>query len=252
VRDAPDEDEVRIFLVRLDETTARTSSALWTALDAEERGRARSLATVPLFEAFVVAHGVLRVVLGDALGVGAEAVRFRRGAFGKPSLAPPAGETLRFNLAHSPTLAAVAVARRREVGVDVEDVRPVVGAMEIAARHFGPGDVATLAGAGPDRFAREFLQLWTRRESSLKALGIGLSDDPDALPGRTDSRRSPQRAFETADLALGRDHVGALTVERGAGIRTAAWRVVVGDRRVARHPFAFERADVTASARLPG
>ena len=100
--------------------------------------------------------------------------------------------------------------------------------------------------SAPDQFTREFLQLWTRKESSLKAFGVGLlgaATDQDG--GNAYSRRG----WRTSELALGPDHVDALTVEGGAEVRIANWRVSPSSQpRNARHPLRFELADSTASA----
>ena len=56
-----------------------------------------------------------------------------------------AGTTaLRFNLAHSHGLAVLAVTLGRELGVDVERVRPEVSTEGIAERHFSPREQAVL------------------------------------------------------------------------------------------------------------
>jgi hypothetical protein len=134
------------------------------------------------------------------------------------------------------------------VGIDVEDVRPVVGALEIAARWFAEIDAAALATVPPHRFEREFLQVWTRTESSLKALGVGLSGVAESRVRPAAGGTLSPRDWRTADLALGPEHVGAPTVESGAGVRIATWRATPARCLRARHPFTFELADSTASA----
>lgn len=248
---APEQDEVQLVVARLDEALARKSYALWPLLDDEERARARSLLPGPQVEAFVVAHAVLRVALAEALGVDPGAVRLRREPREQPRLAGSAASAIRFSLAYSPTLAVVALARGREVGVDVQEVRPVGAAMDLAARHFLPRDVAALGRAPRERFDREFLQVWARREAALKALGVGLSELLAAHGDASAHRCWPPRTFQHTDLSLGSGHVGALTVERGAGLRISRWEAAAAPGGGALHPLTFVRADPAAGEEAP-
>lgn len=236
----PRADEIHVFLVRPDEALARLSVALWLMLDREERARARSYASAPRAEWFVAVHGLLRCALGDALGADPRSLRLSRGPGGKPFLAAPAGGELRFSLSHTPSLGAIAVARGREVGLDVEELRAIEGAADLARRRFPPGDLAALSGAPPARFHGEFLRLWTRSESRLKASGEGLSGPPDAAADEAQPR------WETLDLALGSAHVGALTIARGPPVQLVGWRASV--ERGGPGQFTFTRTELTANA----
>ena len=82
---------------------------------------------------YVAAHGALRAILGGYLNTTPAGVPIRYTPQGKPYLAPPSSD-IRFNLSHSGELALIAVTRGREVGVDVERIRPVSAWREIAAK----------------------------------------------------------------------------------------------------------------------
>jgi phosphopantetheinyl transferase len=100
---------------------------------------------------------LLCTVLAGYLGTDPAAVELRRGANGKPFLAglwpgeePASGSMprLHFNLSHSGDLALIAVAER-EVGVDVERIRPLR--------------------------STAFYEGWARHEATVKCLGTGLT-----------------------------------------------------------------------------
>ena len=75
---------------------------------------------------FVAARAMLRRAVGLDLGVAPERVAFDYGPHGKPALTPPLHESgLRFNLSHSADRALLATVRGRELGVDLEKLRPV-------------------------------------------------------------------------------------------------------------------------------
>ncbi|HEY7479018.1 MAG TPA: 4'-phosphopantetheinyl transferase superfamily protein [Gemmatimonadales bacterium] len=159
---------------RLDLSPTRLDlGAAGATLSPEERARADRFRFDRDRERFVAARGTLRRVLGRYAGAAADELRFVYSADGKPSLAGR-WSWLRFNLAHSGDLALIAVARGREVGVDVERV-PTDGLV---------ADVVKVVCSGPERARlhrlrpsgqrRGFARLWTRKEALIKADGRGL------------------------------------------------------------------------------
>ena len=82
---------------------------------------------------------------------------------------------LRFNLAHSGDWALVAVAAGREVGVDVEQFRPMPEATPIARSQFSPAEVAALDTLVEAERPAAFFHIWACKEAFIKATGLGLS-----------------------------------------------------------------------------
>ena len=125
---------------------------------------------------FVVARGLLRVLLGRYLQHDPQHLRFVYGPHGKPELASDVGGTgLRFNVSHSHGLALYAITRHREIGVDVERIRPEVASETIAEHFFSPREVAVLRALPAALQATAFFACWTRKEAYIKARGDGLS-----------------------------------------------------------------------------
>ena len=97
-----------------------------------------------------------------------------RETYGKPYLTGT--EQLFFNLSHSGSYAA-AVFSDEPVGIDVERVRPAD--MALAKRFFAAEEYAALRAVSDERdmggrLDREFIRLWTRKESYIKAVGEGI------------------------------------------------------------------------------
>jgi 4'-phosphopantetheinyl transferase len=189
-------------------------SALAAILSRGELERAGELAFAEQRRRFIVARAFLRIVLGRALGQRPERIDIVLDDRGKPRVE---GE-LRFNVAHSYELAVVALAHGREVGIDVERLRPLSDRAALEQEVLAPAERAALAAFPEERRDAAFLAAWTRKESYLKARGLGL-----ALPPRrvlvelgepavliTDADRWSLRS-----LALADGYVGALVVERG-------------------------------------
>jgi 4'-phosphopantetheinyl transferase len=114
---------------------------------------------------YLASHAVLH----DALGACSPWVH---GAHGKPALALPPPH---FNLSRRDGVAAVALSMTHEVGVDVETLRTIDDARELAALHFTPRERAAVADDA------SFLRVWTRKEACMKATGLGLSLPPSSF-----------------------------------------------------------------------
>jgi 4'-phosphopantetheinyl transferase len=129
---------------------------------------------------FVAGRGFLRHLLGAYLGEEPGGVRLEQGPSGKPALA--AGHRdLRFNLSHADGLAVCALVEGEDVGADVERLRPLADALQIAQSFFSPSENEDLRGLPePDRL-RAFWDCWTRKEAFLKATGEGLGRPLDSF-----------------------------------------------------------------------
>lgn len=87
---------------------------------------------------------------------------------------PETNSSVRFNMSHSQGLAAFAFAHNRELGIDVELIRPDFGGEGIAKRYFSRDEVAELMSLAPEIRAEAFFLCWSRKEAYIKARGQGL------------------------------------------------------------------------------
>ena len=166
--------DVHVWRVRLSTVDAESS---WNVLSADERERASRFHYREHRDAWVAAHGMLRLILAGYADLPASALRFVTAAFGKPSLA----ETLdvRFNLSHSGDIALVAVARGREVGVDVEQWKGDIEHLELADHVFSAAERAALRALPAAGRTEGFFAAWSRKEAYLKARGDGIAHGLD-------------------------------------------------------------------------
>ncbi|HTS12529.1 MAG TPA: 4'-phosphopantetheinyl transferase superfamily protein [Candidatus Limnocylindrales bacterium] len=135
-----------------------------------------------------------------------------------------------FNLSHSHGLALVAICREREVGVDVELIRPEFGGEEIARRYFSQREVDELKRLPPELQAEGFFLCWTRKEAYIKAKGDGLhipldSFDVSLTPGLPPLLNSADGfRWSLRSLAPGAGYVGAVVSEgRDWKLRLLSW-----------------------------
>lgn len=121
---------------------------------------------------YTIARGILRKLLARYLH--RSPVRFTCNRYGKPSLEDGASP-LRFNVAHSRDLAVFGFTQGREIGVDVEWIRPDFATTDVAQRFFAPDEAAIVAALPEPQRTEAFFNCWTRKESYIKARGMGLS-----------------------------------------------------------------------------
>jgi 4'-phosphopantetheinyl transferase len=199
-------------------------------LSPDEHARAARLFSDQHRRRFVAARGLLRTILGRHLDEAPQAVRFAYGAHGKPALAGDVA--LRFNLAHSHELALVAVAEEREVGVDLERLRPEVAVLDIARRFFSSAEHRALHAAPPAERQLTFFRLWTCKEACVKATGEGVARalratdvvlGPDTAQLRPPAEPGGPARWALHELRPDAGYAGALAVE-GAGWRLSCWR----------------------------
>jgi 4'-phosphopantetheinyl transferase len=191
----------------------------------DERGRADRFVFERDRDRFTVARAFLREVLARHLGIPADRVRFSVQPAGKPLVE---GARLRFNLSHSGDLALLAVTLDREIGVDLEALRPLRDAGLLAERHFAPGEIATLGSLPAAARDAAFLRCWTLKEAYVKGVGGGLSIPLDAFEVDYEPVRDEpalrvldppgDTAWTLRTLDPGPGYVGALAVQ-GSGFR---------------------------------
>ena len=119
---------------------------------------------------------LLRLILGAYLGRPGKDIRLVRDSVGKPALADEGRSSgLEFNLSHSGSWLAVAVARGAPVGVDIERRRTLPRSAELARRYFSAAEAEAVAELDEPARSRRFLALWTVREAHIKAMGSTLA-----------------------------------------------------------------------------
>ena len=146
---------------------------LWRQLNPKEIERAQRYHFERDRRRFVVARGMLRVILARYVDVAPAAIQFDYSEHGKPST--PVRPELAFNASDSGEWMALGVTLHRRIGVDIEQVREEVATMEIAHRFFSPREAATLQNLPPHAQTPAFFCCWTRKEAFIKAIGEGLS-----------------------------------------------------------------------------
>jgi 4'-phosphopantetheinyl transferase len=228
------DDVVHVWRAALD-LPAATVRRLQRLLSIEERERAERFHSSRDRNRFIVAHGLLRSILSRYLNTGPSQLRFWYGRCGKPFLGRPQSQhDLRFSLSHSRELALYAIARGRDIGVDIEVIRPQSEWERIARRCLSASEQAELYALPAHVQCRAFCTCWTRKEAYLKAVGSGFTylmnqvsvgagpDAPAALVQTNADLRDPSD-WSLQDLTPGSGYVGAVAVE-GSDWHLQCWQ----------------------------
>jgi 4'-phosphopantetheinyl transferase len=143
---------------------------------------------------FLVAHALVRLTLShQAPDVPPRHWQFHAGCYGRPEIASPRS-TLRFSLSHTRGLAACAVVRDREIGLDVEAI-PARAPLDVADHFFSPSEADDVRRTSDRHRAGRFIEYWTLKEAYVKARGIGLSLPLDRFAMRQASGAAWRVAF---------------------------------------------------------
>lgn len=194
-------DGVQIWTAQLDLLSPTELAELSALLAPPEHARAERFHFQRDRNHYAGTRGLLRRLLSAALDQPAPDLVFRYGANGKPAIrtASASEHSLRFNVSHSAGWAMFALARDREVGIDLESGarlgRNDDDLFGLAARVLSPRELAFWR-ALPDTASRRaaFLRAWTRKEACAKATGEGLADklrNLEVLLMETTTRSSP-------------------------------------------------------------
>ena len=194
----------------------------WSLLDRNEQGKALRFVQAIHGRRYVASHGKLRLILAAYLGIAAEKITYAPQAFGKPVIVVDGLEhDIQFNLAHSGDKMLVAVGLDGQIGVDIEVWNNSVDSASVASLCFAEAERCFwngLPGSSKDEF---FYRLWTRKESFVKAVGVGLGLDVSkvvsSMVGATRFLSVPEGYgfagdWALVDLDVGRGISAALTV----------------------------------------
>jgi 4'-phosphopantetheinyl transferase len=227
-------DQVHVWRAALDQPLEMVESYR-TILSGHERARADRFHFEKDRTAYTVARAALKSLLGQYLSMASSTIEFEYTAHGKPYLSSAVNPArVSFNISHSHKLALLAFTIERQIGVDVEGIRPDFGTLEIAQRFFSKSEVDALLAQPPDRQAECFFNCWTRKEAYIKAIGEGLScplhrfdvtlgvDEPARLLAtRVDSQDASAWSMHNLDVGPG---YKAAVIAEGADWQLQCWQ----------------------------
>lgn len=214
-------DVVDVWMAPLD-VDAKEMDDLLHRLSPGEQKRVAGVPEERAARHYIVSRSMQRQLLAAYVGGSSADIQFGVVAMGKPTLSRPNDIGLQFNTTHSGNLVIMAVTTNREVGVDVEKVRPVSRALQVSKRCFSEDEHRTLAALPEEELDRAFLSVWVRREGTAKARGDGVWRG--LASWKDGANEDLARGYTVRPLDLGRDFVGVVVAPGDD------WRVVMRGR----------------------
>jgi len=124
---------------------------------------------------YLTGRGILRKLSGEMLKSPAADLVIREGQYGKPYF-EGFEKRLPFNLSNSGTMISIAFEfTEREVGLDIEVIDKNFNYWEMGGYYFCKRECDAIYSH------RDFYRYWTMKEALLKATGVGLIDDLNAI-----------------------------------------------------------------------
>jgi 4'-phosphopantetheinyl transferase len=224
------EHEVELWAIGLEVSDALLER-LVEDLSPDEEARARKFVFQRDRRRFQVARSFLRRLLSAYAGVPINQLRLSYGPRGKPGVDLNGPRMLQFNVAHSGEMAVLAITAGMQVGVDLEEVRPILEALEIARSTFSRKEIEALERMPGNERHNGFLRCWTRKEAYVKALGEGLHLALDSFDVSVTPASDADIALERSNghwalhhFAPSSGYIGALAVG-GRAHRMKGWLV---------------------------
>ncbi len=152
------------------------SKNLFPYLSEDELVRAHKLKVAQRQQQFVIARGLLRILLSNSLGKEPPEIIFSYEQHCKPVIKDKVNNQLvEFNISHSGDYILIAITLDNKVGVDIEKIDPRIDYQSLANRFFSDIENQALINMDKDKQLACFYCIWVRKESFIKATGKGVA-----------------------------------------------------------------------------
>jgi 4'-phosphopantetheinyl transferase len=169
--------EVHVWLAKIDQLH------LWIErfsqiLSEEELTKANNFIFIQDKDRFIVSHGLLRIMLANYVKIDPKQLKFNHAINGKPYITTKYSidSDLSFNMSHSHNVAIYTFTLNRRIGVDIEFIRYIKNIDQLINFVFSKNDRMTIDTLPEKQKQEAFLNIWTRKEAYVKAIGGCLSN----------------------------------------------------------------------------
>ena len=165
-----------IFVYSVNLTNYKQSTPLfWECLSIKERIQAKQYYTSDLSDCYIISHGVLRYILSYYINKLPQDIEFINNEYGKPFVK---NNNIQFNMSHAHDMVSYIVSLDYKVGIDIEFHDSTIDFHELADLVFTPKEhefITKLDSQNTKTKLKFLYNLWTIKESLIKASGRGLS-----------------------------------------------------------------------------
>ena len=212
------ENELHLWYAKVRKTTPAQAERILSMLSDAERIRYGKLQDAGKRDEFLATRALVRSSLSRYLSLHPSELHFDIDRHGKPSLNSSCG--LEFNLSNTHELAVCLISSSGPAGIDIEGWKRGADILEVAERFLSHAEQEELSSLEPALRPDRAISLWTLKEAYLKAIGTGLTADPQRVGFLYEGFIRPR-----------------LHVDPSIDARPARWHFYVGD--LMRHRIAL-------------
>lgn len=160
-----------------------------------------------------ISKAILRILLGRYTGTDAKEIRFQPDKNKKPYIENKTFDAIHFNVSHAGNYILIAIAAT-PVGIDVEQLNTSFTYQNVLDFSFSKTEIDFVENAANPKSS--FYQLWTRKESLLKATGKGLVDNLAQIPSLDGHHQSlvkivqSAKNWEVSSFKVDENHIGSV------------------------------------------
>ncbi|SPR02227.1 4'-phosphopantetheinyl transferase family protein [Orientia tsutsugamushi] len=166
-----DDSNLFIFIANIDNYLSNILK-FWQCLSELEKIQASKYYTFKLTKRYIIAHGILRYILGYYIKQNPRDIKFIINKYGKPFIE---NNKIQFNMSHSHNLIGYVVSLNYKVGIDIELHSTNINIWELSHLVFTPTEHNFFSTVANNKKLKYFYDLWTKKESLIKAMWLGLT-----------------------------------------------------------------------------
>ncbi len=173
-------------------------------------------------EHFLLRHYLLRLILCKYCDCQLHELRFGYNSYNKPFINIPEFKELKFNMSSSGDLMLIGLCKKDDIGIDIEKIRETGNLEQIGLENFSEQELEYFNSKLDKTTA--FLNIWTRKEAFVKAVGMGIyfplksfcvDIDPSGSYEKMTLLKHPveSKQWRTIALKVSDSHIAALAIK---------------------------------------
>ncbi len=174
--------KVETYAVRLDKNFNESKFHKLIKHTMSEKSRIKKFCSYECAQSTLIGCILIRYLLCKKLNIRNSELKFKKNDYGKPSLSMI--DNMHYNISHSREWVVCAI-NNLPVGIDVEYINSTD--LKIAERFFSRIEYNDLMSKKEEERKLYFYELWTLKESYIKAIGKGLSIKLDSFYFRSNN-----------------------------------------------------------------
>ena len=220
------ENQVHVWRVSTVDFSHRTQE-FEHLLSETEKKRASQFKYEESKENFIICRAALRFLLSRYLKETPASIGFFQNQDGKPAITDTYHQhNLEFNISHSNEICLIAFSQNLELGIDVEEIRPIGELEDMAKSFLSKRELAAFNSCTPEKKPIKFFDLWSAKEALLKAIGCGLMIQPNQIEIE-EILEKKKFSVQYRSNVIEMPHIEMIALNGLGGY--AAWLVVAGE-----------------------